>query len=171
MLVLFLVGTQPVYMISSLETLHTCLWISTHGQDRIQTRTIAFYRACFVAILLFLAYLPSLASLSCNSWLLPYLTVVRTPPICGMELLNPGEMHHLSPISVLATIEQNFGSSAAGTMQSKYTREEQGRKTMCYGVGTWRKYLFWKVSWAELLGMTFTEKFSKHAMKKLCCVV
>lgn len=171
MRVLFLVGAQLVYMISSLETLHTCLWISTHRQHRIQTRTTVFYRACSVAILLFLAYLPSLASLSCNSWLLPYLTVVSTPPICGMEFLSSGEMHHLYPISVLVTIEQNFGSSAADTMQSKYTREEQGRKTMCCGVGIWRKYLYWKVSRAELLGMTFTEKFSKHAMKKLCCVV
>lgn len=77
-----------------------------------------------------------------------------------MNFLNPREMHHLYPISVLVTTRQNFGSSAAGTMQSKYTKEEQGRKILCCGVGTWREYLFQKAYWIELLGMTLTDKFS-----------
>lgn len=72
-----------------------------------------------MAILLLLAHLPSLASLSKNSWLLLCSTLVKTPPSCRVDFLNPGEIHHLYPISVLVTIVQNFASSTAGIVQSK----------------------------------------------------
>lgn len=41
---------------------------------------------------------------------------VRTPPHSGIDFLNPGDMDPLYPISVLVTVEKNFGSSTAGTV-------------------------------------------------------